>query len=152
MTKPCVPQTIERLAQITLTAGEIGRLANGAVWAEMGETVSRGECLAGRRLCLPQDQQLQQYAHYLLCMQHEPLQATNYNRRHIPPQRPLPSQQHCSSCPWAMCCWWQSLHGISNIVCTLCGYRVPAQRHYHRDLHTLRCGDAQVYRRILMIA
>jgi hypothetical protein len=27
--------------------------------------------------------------------------------------------------------------GVSNIVCTLCGYRVPAHRHNHRDLHTL---------------
>jgi hypothetical protein len=29
--------------QITLTAGEIGRLANGAVWAELGDTV-RHKC------------------------------------------------------------------------------------------------------------
>jgi hypothetical protein len=32
--------------QITLTAGEIGRLANGAVWAELGETV-RHTCHEG---------------------------------------------------------------------------------------------------------
>jgi hypothetical protein len=33
------PAVVVPCMQITLTAGEIGRLANGAVWAELGETV-----------------------------------------------------------------------------------------------------------------